>query len=111
MQSMESTTRPWPPVATGKEKVHDQRDGSGQLGLRARGANNIWVKKSCRNRISKLKIATYNVRTLLKEHMQELEEELRETRLVWDVNGISEVIRPDECFTTIQIGHLLCMPF
>ena len=38
--------------------------------------------------------------------IQELEE-LRETRFVWDVIGISEVRRPEECLTTLQSGHLL----
>ena len=51
---------------------------------------------------------TYSVRTLLKdEHIQQLEDEFRETRLVWDVIGISEVRRPEGCFTTLQSGHLL----
>ena len=40
------------------------------------------------------------------EPIQELEE-LVETRLVWDVIGIGEVRRRDECFTTQQSGHLL----
>ena len=61
-----------------------------------------------RKRISSLKVVTYNVRTLLKdEHIQELEEELRKTRLVWDVFGIYEVTRPEGCFTILQSGHLL----
>ena len=65
-------------------------------------------KKRCRKRISRLKIATYSVRTLLRDdHIQELEEELMETKLVWNVIGISEVRRPYECFTTLQSGHLL----
>ena len=77
-----------------------------QLGLRGRGAQR--VKKSHRKRVSKLKIATYIVRTLLRDkHIQKLEEELRETRLVWDVIGIFEVRRPEECFITLQSGHLL----
>ena len=51
---MQSTTKPWPPAAP-KE--------------------NLWVKRSSRNRVRRLKIATYNVRTLLREeHIQELEE-------------------------------------
>ena len=29
-----------------------------------------------------------------------------EARLIWDVIGISEVRRPEECFTTLQSGHL-----
>ena len=102
---MQSTTKPCPPVPSGSERVHDQGGGTGQLGLRVGGAKNLWVKKNRRNRVNRLKIATYNVRTLLRdEHIQELEEELRETRLVWDVIGISEVRRPEECFTTLQSG-------
>ena len=59
--------------------------------------------------VSRLKIATYNVRILLRdEHVQELEEDLGETRLVWDLIGIGEVRRPEECFTSLQSGHLLC---
>ena len=56
----------------------------------------------------RLKIATYNVRTLLKdEHMQELEEELKENNMKWDVIGPREVRRKEESFTTLQSGHLL----
>jgi len=59
------------------------------------------VEAALIKRVSRLKIATYNVRTLLKdEHVHELEEELMEARLVLDVIGIWE------CFTTLQIGHL-----
>ena len=28
--------------------------------------------------------------------------------LIWDVIGIFEVRRPEECFITLQSGHLLC---
>ena len=71
---MQSTTKPWSPVPSGTERVYDQGGGSGQL---AGGAKNLWVKKSRRKRVSRLKIATYNLRTLLRyEHVQELEEEL-----------------------------------
>ena len=63
-------------------------------------------KNSHRKRVSRLKVATYNVRTLLRhEHIQEFEYELRETRLIWDVIWIFEVTRPEECFTTLQSGH------
>jgi len=97
------------PVPSVTERVHDQDGGSGKLGLRAEGAKILWVKKSRRKRISKLKIATYNIRTRLRdEHMQKLEEELMETRLVWDVIGIGEVRRQEKCFTNLQSGYLLC---
>ena len=73
------------------------------------GAKNLWVKKSRRKRVRRLKIATYNVRTILSdEHIRELEEELRETRMVWDVIGVFEVRSPQICFITLQSGHLLC---
>ena len=49
------------------KRVHDQEGGTGCLGLRAGGANTLWVKKSRRKRVGKLKIATYNVRTLLRD--------------------------------------------
>ena len=105
--SMQSTTRPWIPVP-GNERVNDQGGSSGQLGLRAGGAKNLWVKMSRRKRVSRLDIATYNVTTLLTDkHIQELEEELKKTRLVWDVIGIGEVRRRQECFTILQSGHLL----
>ena len=55
-----------------------------------------------------LKIATYNVRTLSKdEHVQELEEELKETNIKWDVIGLGEIRRKEEGFTSLQSGHLL----
>ena len=50
----------------------------------------------------------YNVRPLLKdEHVQELEEELKENNMKWDVMGLGEVRRKEESFTTLQSGHLL----
>jgi len=55
-----------------------------------------------------IKDATYNVWNILRdEHILELEEELREIRLVWNAIEISKVRRPEECFTTFQSGHLL----
>ena len=73
-----------------------------------RGAKNIWVKKNHHTRGERLKIATYNVRTLLKyENVQELEEELKENNMKWDVIGLREVRRKEESFTTLQSGHML----
>ena len=46
-------------------------------------------------------------RLLRAKHIQEVEDELKETRLVWDVIGIGEVRRREECFTTLQNGYLL----
>ena len=68
----------------------------------------MWVKKNHNTRGERLKIATYNVRTLLKyEHVQELEEELKENNMKWDVIGLREVRRKEESFTTLQSGHML----
>ena len=56
----------------------------------------------------RLQIATYNVRTLLKdEHVQELEDELKENNMKWDVIGLGEVRRKEESFTALQSGNLL----
>ena len=50
------------------------------------GANNLWVKNIRQKSVTRLNVATYNVRTLLRdEHIQELEEEFRKTGLVWAV--------------------------
>ena len=38
--------------------------------------------------------------------MQELEEELKENNMKWDVAGLGEVRRKEESFTTLQSGHL-----
>ena len=37
----------------------------------------------------------------------ELEEELKENNMKWDVIGLGEVRRKEERFTTLQSGHLL----
>ena len=74
--SMQSTTKPWSPVPSGTERVHDQGAGTGQQGLRAGGAKNLWINMSRRKRVSRLKIATYNIRTLLRdERIQKHEED------------------------------------
>ena len=39
--------------------------------------------------------------------MQELEDELKENNMKWDVIGLGEVRRKEESFTTLQSGHLL----
>ena len=39
--------------------------------------------------------------------MQELEEELKQNNMKWDVIGLGEVRRKEESFTTLQSGHLL----
>ena len=84
---MLSTTKPWP---SAPQSVHNQGGGSGQIELRAGGAKNLWVKKSRRKRVDRLKIAPYNIITLLRnEHIHELR-------------------RREECFTSLQSGHLLC---
>ena len=56
----------------------------------------------------RLKIATYSVRTLIQdEHVQVLEDELKESNMKWDVIGLGEVRRKEESCTTLQSGHLL----
>ena len=106
--SMQSTNKPRPPVPSSMD-VCDLGGGSGPPRLHTGGAKNLWVKKNHHTRGERLKIATYNVRTLLKdEHVQELEEELKENNMKWDVIGLGEVRRKEESFTTLQIGHLRC---
>ena len=41
------------------------------------------------------------------EHVQELEDELKENSMKWDVIGLGEVRRKEGSFTTLQSGHLL----
>ena len=62
--SMQSTNKPRPPAPSGMD-VCDLGGGSGPPRLHTGGANNIWVKKNHHTRGERLKIATYNVRTLL----------------------------------------------
>ena len=101
--SMQSTNKPRPPVPSSMD-VCDLGGGSGPPRLHTGGANNLWVKKNYYTRGEQLKIATYNVRTFLKdEHVQELEEELKENNMKWDVIGLGK----EESFTTLQSGHLL----
>ena len=105
--SMQRTNKPRPPVPSSMD-VCDLGGGSGTPRLHTGGAKNLWVKKNHHTRGERLKIATYNVRTLLKgEHMQELEDELKENNMKWDVIGLGEVRRKEERFTTLQSGHLL----
>ena len=81
---------------------------SGPPRLYTGSAKNLWVKKNHHTMGERTKIATYNVRTLLKdEHVQELEEELKENNMKWDLIGLGEVRRKEESFTTLQSGHLL----
>ena len=98
--SMQSTNKPRPHVC--------DLGGSGPPRLHTGGVKNLWVKKNHLTRGERLKIATYNVRTLLKgEHVQEMEDELKENNIKWDVIGLGEVRRKEESFTTLQSGHLL----
>ena len=88
--------------------VCDLGDGSGPPRLHRGGAKNIWVKKNHHTRGERLKIATNNVRTLIKdEHLQEREDEMKGNNMKWDVLGLGEVRRKQESFTTFQRGHLL----
>ena len=108
--SMQSTNKPRPPVPSSMD-VCDLGGGSGPPRLHTGGAKNLWVKKNHHTRGERLKIAAYNVRTLIKdEHMQELEDELNENNMKWDVIWLGEVRGKEESFTTLQSGHLLCTP-
>ena len=98
--SMQSTNMPRPPVPSSMYVC----DPGGGSRLHTGGAKNFWVKKNHHTTGERLKIATYNVRTLLKdEHVQELEV----NNMKWDVIGLGEVRRKEESFTTLQSGHLL----
>ena len=57
-----------------------------------------WMSKQPSN-------TTFNFRG--SEHVQELEEELKENNMKWDVIGLREIRRKEESFTTLQSGHLL----
>ena len=76
------------PPAPSSMDACDVGGGSGPPILHTGGAKNIWVKNH-HTRGERLKITTYNVRTLLKdEHVQELEDELKENNIKWDVIGL-----------------------
>ena len=76
--NIKSTNKPRPPVPSSMD-VCDLGGGSRPPRLHTGGAKTLWVKKNRHTRGERLKIATYNVRTLLKdEHVHELEEELKE---------------------------------
>ena len=104
--SMQCANKPRPPVPSSMD-VCDLGGGSGPQCITG-CAQNLWVKKNHHTEGERLKIATYNVRTLLKdEHVQELEEELKENNMKWDVIGLGEVRRKEETCTSVQSGHLL----
>ena len=101
------STKPRPPVPSSMD-VCNLGGGSGPPRLHTGGAKNLWVTKNHHTREERLKIATYNVITLLNdEHVQELEEKLKENNMKRDVIGLGEVRRKEERFTTLQSGHLL----
>ena len=101
--SMQSTGKTTHPVPSSVDVVDLVGGGSGPPRLQTGGAKNTWVNKNHHTRRERLKIATYNVRTLLKdEHVQELEEELKENNMKWDVIGLGEGRRKEESFTTLK---------
>ena len=104
--NMQSTNKPMPPVPSSMD-VCDLSGGSGPPRLHTGGAKNLWVKKNHHTRGERLKIATYNVRTLLKdEHVQELEDELKKKHEMGR-DRARRSPRKEESFTTLQSGHLL----
>ena len=104
MQSPTSSTRP--PVPSSTNALSSGGDpGSDQPS--AGGAKNLWGNTDHHN-FRHLNILTYNVRTLREDvKIAELEEELHDTGLKWDVIGLAEVRRPDERFITLKSGHTL----
>ena len=54
-----------------------------------------------------MNIATYNVRTLLKDERARTGRRTERNNMKWDVIGLGEVRRKEESFTTLQRGHLL----
>ena len=100
--SLQSTIKLRHPVPSSMD-VCDLGGGSGPLRLHTGGAKNLWVKKNHHTRGERLKIATYNVKTLLKyENVQELEEELKENNMKWDVIGLREV-NSSKCSTAVPL--------
>ena len=86
---------------TETERVHDQGGGSGQLVLRAGGAKNLLLKRSRRKRLSRQKMATYNVRTLPRdEHIYK-----KSKNLVVGMGCNRDKTRSEECFTILQTLH------
>ena len=79
--SMQSTNKSRPPVPSSMY-VCDIGGGSGPPKLHTGRAKKLWVKKNHHTRGERLKIATYNVITLLNdENVQELVEELKENNM------------------------------
>ena len=76
--------------------------GSGNDDNRAEGAKNNWVRTGCH---WKLKICTYNARSLSSDHrVIEFEDEI--ARIKFDIIGISETRRKGEgCLTLNTSGH------
>ena len=105
--SMQSTNKPRPPVPSSMD-VCDLGGGSGPPRLHTGGAKNLWVKKNHHTREDRRKIVIYNVRTLLNdEHVHEVDDELKENNMKWDVIWLGEVRRKEESSTTLQSDHLL----
>ena len=63
-------------------------------------------KKSKKNKVTELHIATYNVRTLSEDcHLTSLENEIKHIK--WDIIGISEMRRPGENLMELASKHIL----
>ena len=85
-----------------KAKSPAVSNDSGQQGLSARGVRNLWIKKSRRKMVSRLKIPTCKAGSLLKPGRAN-----GDNRLVYGVNGIAEVRRRKKCFSVLQSSYLL----
>ena len=97
---MTDTDKQRPSVPSSSEAPNQ---GSGTDSNRAEGAKNHWVRTGCH---WKLKICTYNARTLSTDKILELEDEL--TRIKFDVIGLCETrMKGEGCITLSNSGHNL----
>lgn len=101
---MDTRNKKWPRVPSGSV-IPSQGSSVGSDG--SRGAKNLWEKSSCTKlKNTKLRIASYNARTLRSE--DRLEELLYELdKIAWDVVGVSEVRRQGEESIKLHSGHIL----
>ena len=73
----------------------------------AGGAKNLWGVTDHQSSME-LNILSYNIRTLKEDaKLVELEEELFDTGIKWDLLGLAEVRRREERFITLNSGHTL----
>ena len=70
----------------------------------AKGAKNLWRRNGCHQTIY---LATYNIRTMLKEdRLYELEQDVL-SRIKWHIIGLCETRKRGEELVKLQSGHLM----